>query len=68
MLLPVVNVIALVRSDASKVPIFHAALIVIVPVTLLAASSNTAVSCASGKLLMSGVPPEDGAQAVADQF
>ena len=65
---PLLSVIALVRNDASNVPMFQAALMVMVPVTLPAASSNTAVSCASGKLLMSGVPPEDGAQAVADQF
>ena len=64
----VVSVIALVLADASNVPMFHAALIVIVPVTLPAASLNTAVSCASGKLLMSGTPPVPGAQAVALQF
>jgi hypothetical protein len=64
----VVNVMALVRADASNVPMFHAALIVIVPVTLFTASSNTAVSCANGKLLMSGTPPDPGAQAVALQF
>ncbi len=63
-MLPSAKVIAVVRADALKVPMFHAVSIVIVPVTL-PVSSNTAVSWASGKLLMSGVPPDPGAQAVA---
>ena len=64
---PIERAIALVLALASNVPMFHAALIVIVPVTL-PVLSNTAVSCANGKLLMSGVPPEDAAHPVALQF
>ena len=48
-------------------PMFHQVLIVIAPVTL-PVLSNTAVSCANGKLLMSGVPPDELAHPVADQF
>ena len=64
---PAANVIADVRPDILTVPIFHAALIVIVPVTL-PVLLNTAVSWASGKLAAAGDPPLDVAQPVADQF
>ena len=62
----VVSVIALVLADASNVPMFHAALIVTVPADPVL--SNTAVSCAKGKLLVAGTPPDDVAQPSALQF
>lgn len=55
-----------VLADASKVPMFQAALTVsVVKAPVL---SMTAVSCARGKLPASGVPPEFRAQPVALQF
>lgn len=65
-LVEVVNVIAVVRNDASNVPMFQAASIVTVPA--LPVLSNTAVSCARGKLLTAGAPPEVAAQPVSLQF
>ena len=61
------SVIALVRADASNVPRFHREPSILT-VPALPVLSNTAVSCANGNSLMLGVPPELGAQAVADQF
>lgn len=58
---------ALVRLPIFSVPIFQPELIVIVPVTD-PVLSNTAVSCASGKLFTAGVPPDVVAHPVADQF
>lgn len=72
MLLLAAKVMALVLALMSRVPMFHPwfvppALIVIVPVTL-PVLSNTAVSCAKGKLFTAGDPPDNVAHAVADQF
>jgi len=61
------SVMADVRPDMSMVPMFQAASMVIVPVTL-PLSVNTAVSCARGKFATAGVPVEVVAQPVADQF
>ena len=58
-------VMALVRAEKSTVPTFQtASWLTLVMDTAL---SNTAVSCANGKLLTAGVPPELVAHAVAPQ-
>jgi hypothetical protein len=54
-----------VRALALKVPIFQ---LPIVTVPAAPALSNIAVSCARGKLLTSGLPPDVSAHPVADQF
>jgi hypothetical protein len=50
----------------SRVPIFQS--LFRVTVSAAPALSNTAVSCARGKLLKAGDPPLVGAHPVADQF
>lgn len=60
------RVIALVLADALKVPMLMFGSIVTVPAA--PPLSNIAVSCASGKLLMDGVPPDEVAHAVDVQF
>ena len=65
---PIANVIAFVLVAMFNVPKVQLAFIVIVALVLSPVFSIIHVSCASGKLLISGVPPDVVAHAVAFQL